>query len=76
MVTSYQVSGSGDAGGPPTVVVDNNSEEIKVTQTEYGEDGTELGNVEAEFDDTATAAKVLEASSKKKTKKKKKSKKK
>jgi type VI secretion system secreted protein Hcp len=49
MATSYQVSASGnDEAGPPTVVISNNFEEIKVTYTEIGSDGTNLGNVETD----------------------------
>lgn len=43
--TTYDVSGSADAG-PPTVVVGNNFEEIKVTYTEYDSEGNKGGNVE------------------------------
>ena len=50
MVTSYQVNASGnDEAGPPTVVVGNNFEEIKVTYTEYDDTGSSAGNVETEF---------------------------
>ena len=50
MVTSYQVNASGnDEAGPPTVVVGNNFEEIKVTYTEYDDSGSKKGTVEAEF---------------------------
>lgn len=44
-VKSYSVSGSADAG-PPTVVVGNNFEEVKVTYTEFNDDGSKAGNVE------------------------------
>jgi type VI secretion system secreted protein Hcp len=50
MITSYEVHASGnDEAGPPTVVVGNNFEEIKVTYTEYDDDGAKAGNVEAEW---------------------------
>ena len=47
MVTSYQINASGnDEAGPPTVVVGNNFEEMKVTYTEYDDAGSSKGNVE------------------------------
>ncbi len=47
MITSYQTSASGnDDAGPPTVVIGNNFEEIKVTYTEYDDTGKSGGNVE------------------------------
>lgn len=45
LCTTYDVSGSAVLG-PPTVVVANNFEEIKVTYSEYGEQGDFIGNVE------------------------------
>jgi type VI secretion system secreted protein Hcp len=49
-VTSYSVNASGnDEAGPPTVVVANNFEEIKVTYTEYDDEGRNKGNVETEY---------------------------
>ena len=49
-VTSYQVSGSGDdESGPPVVVINNSFEEIKVTYTEYENDGSIKGNVETSY---------------------------
>jgi type VI secretion system secreted protein Hcp len=66
MVTSYQINASGnDEAGPPTVVVGNNFEEIKVTYTEYDDTGSSLGNVE-------TVHKVERDSAGSKAKKKKK----
>lgn len=51
MITSYQVNASGnDDAGPPTVVLGNNFEHVKVTYTEYDEAGGSKGNVEYEFD--------------------------
>lgn len=55
--TRYSVTGpTGDrnsdstAGeGPPVVVVSNNFEEIKVTYTEYDDEGKSKGNVETEW---------------------------
>ena len=48
MITSYQINASGnDEAGPPTVVVGNNFEEIKVTYTEYDDEGRSKGNVES-----------------------------
>jgi len=50
-VTSYDVNGSGGADEitlPPTVVLSNNFEEIKVTYTEYDDEGKNKGNVETE----------------------------
>ena len=50
MVTSYQMNASGnDEAGPPTVVVGNNFEEVKVTYTEMDQEGSSKGNVETEF---------------------------
>jgi type VI secretion system secreted protein Hcp len=50
MVTSYQTNASGnDAAGPPTVVIANNFEEVKVTYTEYDDEGSKKGNVETTF---------------------------
>jgi type VI secretion system secreted protein Hcp len=50
MITSFQVSASGnDDAGPPTVVIGNNFENIKVTYTEYDQDGNSKGNVEYPF---------------------------
>ena len=46
LISSFQTSASGGAGDRPTVVVGNNFEEIKVTYTEYGDDGKKGGNVE------------------------------
>lgn len=46
-VTSLDVNASGnDEAGPPTVVVGNNFEEIKVTYTEYDSEGNKGGNAE------------------------------
>jgi type VI secretion system secreted protein Hcp len=49
MVTSFQTNASGNDEVPPTVVVGNNFEEIKVTYTEYDDTGSSQGNVESEF---------------------------
>ena len=50
MVTAVQVNASGnDEAGPPTVVMQNNFEEIKVTYTEFDDEGSSKGNVETEF---------------------------
>lgn len=50
MVTSYQINASGsDEAGPPTVVIGNNFEEIKVTYTEFDDEGSNRGNVETEY---------------------------
>ena len=47
MITSISVNASGnDEAGPPTVVVGNNFEEVKVTYTEYDDTGASKGNVE------------------------------
>ena len=46
--TAYDVGGTAEAG-PPTVVVGNNFEEIKVTYTEYDDQGNSQGNVETEY---------------------------
>jgi type VI secretion system secreted protein Hcp len=49
MVTSCQVNASGnDEAGPPTVVLGNNFEEVKVTYTEFDDAGKSKGNVEFE----------------------------
>jgi type VI secretion system secreted protein Hcp len=51
MITSYQVSASGnDDAGPPTVAVSNNFEKITVTYTEFDEAGSSKGDVEYDFD--------------------------
>ena len=47
-LTSYDFSGYAD-GGPPTVVVGNSFEEIKVTYTEYDDNGAKKGNVEYSY---------------------------
>ena len=50
MVTSFQINASGnDEAGPPTVVIGNNFEEVKVTYTEKDREGSSKGNVETEF---------------------------
>lgn len=50
MITSYHVNASGnDEAGPPTVVVGNNFEEIKVRYTEYDDAGSSKGNVETTY---------------------------
>ncbi len=50
MITSYQTNASGnDEAGPPTIVIGNNFEEVKVTYTEYDDTGSSQGNVETEF---------------------------
>ena len=50
IITSYQVNASGnDEAGPPTVLVGNNFEEIKVVYTEYDSEGGLKGNVEYEW---------------------------
>jgi len=50
MIISFQMNASGDNdAGPPTVVIGNNFEEIKVTYTEFDRDGSSKGNVETEY---------------------------
>ena len=49
LITSYQVNASGNDESPPTVVIGNNFEEIKVTYTEFDDAGNSQGNVEYEF---------------------------
>ncbi len=50
MITSFQTNASGnDDAGPPTVVIGNNFEEIKVTYTEFDDTGSSKGNVETSF---------------------------
>ena len=50
MITSFQKQASGnDDTGPPTVVIGNNFEEIKVTYTEFDDAGSSKGNVETEY---------------------------
>jgi type VI secretion system secreted protein Hcp len=49
LITDYHVAGEADSGGPPVVVVGNNFEEIKVTYTEYDDEGNSKGNVETEW---------------------------
>lgn len=49
LITSYDVNGSGGADEitpPPTVVISINFEEIKVTYTEYDNEGNKGGNAE------------------------------
>lgn len=47
MITSIEVNASGnDEAGPPTTVISNNFEEIKVTYTELGDNGGVMGNIE------------------------------
>lgn len=47
MVSGVQIDAIGnDEAGPPTVVVSNNFEEVKVTYTEFDNDGSVKGNVE------------------------------
>ena len=67
-VTSFQINASGnDEAGPPTMVIGNNFEEIKVTYTEFDDTGSAIGNVETEY-----KVERAEATSKKDKKKKKK----
>ena len=50
MARSYHVDASGnDDAGPPLVVIGNNFEEIKVTYTEFDDEGSNKGNVETEY---------------------------
>jgi type VI secretion system secreted protein Hcp len=50
MITSFQTNASGsDESGPPTVVIGNNFEEVKLTYTEYDREGKKKGNVETKF---------------------------
>ena len=49
MITSYQVNASWNDEVSPTIVVGNNFEEIKVTYTEFDDEGSSAGNVEYEF---------------------------
>ena len=50
MARSYQIDASGDdEAGPPLVVIGNNFEEIKVTYTEFDDEGSKKGNVEAKY---------------------------
>lgn len=47
VITSIQVNASGnDEAGPPTVAIGNNFEEIKVTYTEFDDNGSSKGNIE------------------------------
>lgn len=48
LVSSYEVSGMAEEGRP-IVVVGNNFEQIKVTYTEFDDEGTSQGNVEFEW---------------------------
>lgn len=71
MVTSYQTNASGnDEAGPPTVVVGNNFEEIKVTYTEYDDAGSSKGNVETEHKVKRDSSGSKKSEKKKKRKKK------
>ncbi len=50
MITSFQISASGnDEVGPPTVVYSTNFEEIKVTYTEYDHEGSAKGQTVYEY---------------------------
>ena len=50
IITSFQTNASGiDEAGPPTVVIGNNFEEVKVTYTEYDREGNSKGKVETEY---------------------------
>ncbi len=48
LCTMYNVGGYAD-GSPPTVLIANNFEEIKVTYSEYDDEGAFKGNVETEI---------------------------
>jgi type VI secretion system secreted protein Hcp len=48
-ISSLQVSSSGNDQSPPTVVLGANFEEVKVTYTEFDDDGSKKGNVETTF---------------------------
>ncbi len=64
MITSFQVNASGnDEAGPPTVVVGSNFEEIKVTYTEFDDEGRPQGNVEYQWkvEEGEALARALEA---------------
>ena len=51
MVVSVDINATGnDEAGPPTVVVTNNFEEVKVTYTQFGDSGQSSGNIEYEWD--------------------------
>ena len=51
MARSYQIDASGnDEAGPPLVVIGNNFEEIKVTYTEFDDEGSNKGNVETRYE--------------------------
>ena len=47
MVTSYEIDATGDESAP-MVEIGNSFEEIKVTYTEYDDEGAQKGNVETE----------------------------
>ncbi len=47
LITSYSIGGSGEVGSTPTEQVSLNFEKAKVTYTEFDNDGTEKGKVEA-----------------------------
>jgi type VI secretion system secreted protein Hcp len=75
VVASYHVHAPGnDEAGPPTVVVANGFEEIKVTYTEFGDDGSAAGNIETEHvvERSAAQPKGKKQQQQKKKKKKKK----
>ena len=63
-VSSYQVNAYDES--PPTVVVANSFEEIKVTYTEYADDGSSQGNVEVEHNAAKSARKRKSRKSKEK----------
>ena len=49
LISSFQTNASGNDETPPTVVIANNFEEIKVTYTEFDDEGNKKGNVETSF---------------------------
>ena len=50
IISSYQMNASGnDEAGPPTVLISNNFKEIKVTYSEFDDEGSNQGNVETSF---------------------------
>jgi type VI secretion system Hcp family effector len=50
MITSIQVNASGnDEAGPPTVVIGNNFQRVKVTYTEFDSNGSKKGDIEYDW---------------------------
>jgi len=49
LITGFDFSGIAESGERPILIITNNFEEVKVTYTEYDEEGKAKGNVEFEY---------------------------